>query len=135
MRKSPAEERWPSNSAQSNYPWCFKRDWKYVQRFAFAFSNDVTCHSEERPALFSDAYGQNSSGASTDRRRLQGPVWAKSGRNPIIGDVQLHGATPASTAEDGVYSTLSRSLKRGRQMVDPSDVASGQLQKCQRTGQ
>ena len=65
----------------------------------------------------------------------KGPVWTKSGRNPIIGDVQLHSATPASTAEDGVYSTLSRSLKRGRQMVDPSDVASGQLQKCQRTGQ
>ena len=66
---------------------------------------------------------------------FKGPVWTKSGHNPIIGDVQLHGATPASTAEDGVYSTLSRSLKRGRQMVDPSDVASGQLQKCQRTGQ
>ncbi|KAF8557183.1 hypothetical protein OG21DRAFT_1601805 [Imleria badia] len=66
---------------------------------------------------------------------FKGLVWTKTGRNPIGDTRTLHGVTSATTGEDGpACSTLPRSSKRGRQMVDPSDADSGQSQKRLRAG-
>ena len=65
-------------------------------------------------------------------------VWAGSGHNPTIHNARmLHSVTSATTGDDdqAAPSMFSRSSKRGRETVDPSDGDSGQMQKRLRAGQ
>ena len=64
-------------------------------------------------------------------------AWAKSTRNHTTHDAQVpHSVTSATTGGDGpATSTLSRSFRRGLEMVDPSDIDSGPPQKRLRMGQ